>query len=66
MASQHTVFGLYRTTESAEQAVASLRRAAFAAKEISLENSAVGGMAETLIRSGLPEYEARRYEGFVK
>ena len=53
------VFGIYSSGEHAERAADTLIAAGFA-------SGAVGGLLGALVGMGIPEYEAKRYEGRVK
>jgi hypothetical protein len=72
------VFGIYSSGEHAERAVNSLIAAGFPSSGISVLlpdtiiaslaglGGAVGGPLGALVGMGIPEYEAKRYEGRVK
>jgi hypothetical protein len=54
------VFGIYSSGEHAERAVDTLIAAGLGV------GGAVGGLLGALVGMGIPEYEAKRYEGRVK
>jgi hypothetical protein len=53
------VFGIYSSGEHAERAADTLIGAGFA-------SGSVGGLLGALVGMGIPEYEAKRYEGRLK
>ena len=69
MADAHpAVFGIYSARPSVEFAIEALSTANLAATDMSTlaTGMAVGSLGGVLIAMGLPEYEARSYDGHVK
>jgi hypothetical protein len=69
------VFGIYPNVAQAERAADSLVRTRFSSADISVlmpdlqgtkDFAAVGGLVGALAGMGIPEYEAKRYEGRVR
>ena len=55
------LFGIYPTHESADAAVALLRSKGFRSSDVGIM-----AMPGALVRLGMPEYQAKRYEGRMR
>jgi hypothetical protein len=74
-----SVFGIFKTVHDSDLGVSVLKDAGFSSDHLSVllpdgdntrqfahESSAVGALSEALVGLGIPDYEAKRYEEFIK
>ena len=62
------VLGIYRNEVQAERAAVHLMEAGFDGNDMNRigADGALGGIVDVLVRLGIPEFEAKRYEGRIK